>query len=79
MERTRLQFRQSGSVRPRSKKASWLGVLAGLAARLSRRPRSEITRAELQRHDFATSTQRIGVRFSERIRKTFRFRWLRRL
>jgi hypothetical protein len=33
---------------------------------------------DLDRMEFKTSTQRLGVRFTERIRDVFRFRWIRR-
>jgi len=32
---------------------------------------------DLKRADFGTSTQRLGIRFSGKIRDVFRFRWLR--
>jgi hypothetical protein len=32
----------------------------------------------LRRHDYPVNTQRMGVRFTERMRDTFRFRWLRK-
>jgi hypothetical protein len=35
--------------------------------------------ADLQRADFKTSTQRIGLRFTEHIRKVFRHRWINKL
>jgi hypothetical protein len=36
------------------------------------------TTDDLSRMEFKTSTQHLGLRFSERIREVFRFRWLRR-
>ncbi|MBN1973017.1 MAG: hypothetical protein JW787_05220 [Sedimentisphaerales bacterium] len=36
------------------------------------------TNEDLKKADFKTSTQRLGVRFSEKIRDIFRFRWLRK-
>ena len=33
---------------------------------------------DLERADFKTSTQRLGIRFSEKIRNVFRFRWLKK-
>lgn len=62
----------------RSRKGSWLGLLAGILSRLSRRSLPKITPEDLKGHDHLTSTQRLGVRFTERVRDTFRFRWLRR-
>jgi len=38
----------------------------------------KVTSADLQRADFKTSTQRIGVHFTEKIRQIFRFRWIRK-
>ncbi|MBP8303754.1 MAG: hypothetical protein KBE04_06485 [Phycisphaerae bacterium] len=49
--------------------AGWL--LAGL-----RRPRVRAT--DLAQAEFKTSTQRLGVRFTDRVRDVFRFRWIRR-
>jgi len=37
-----------------------------------------IAATDLRKHDYSISTQRMGLRFTERIRDTFRFRWLRR-
>ena len=37
------------------------------------------TGKDFQRHDFGTSTQKIGVRFNKKIRDVFRFKWLRRV
>jgi predicted dienelactone hydrolase len=36
------------------------------------------TTADLQQAEFKTSTQRLGIRFTERIRDVFRFRWLKK-
>jgi len=33
---------------------------------------------DLRKQDYPISTQRMGIRFTERIRDTFRFRWLKR-
>ena len=33
---------------------------------------------DLRRAEFKTSTQRMGVRFSEKVRDVFRFKWIRR-
>jgi hypothetical protein len=33
---------------------------------------------DLKRAEFGTSTQKIGVRFTERIRDVFRFEWLKK-
>jgi hypothetical protein len=47
-------------------------------ARLLGRQIPPVTRDDLRRHDYPISTQRMGVRFTERMRDTFRFRWLRK-
>jgi hypothetical protein len=52
--------------------------LAALLAGLSRRKARPIGAKNLRAHSHSTSTQRLGVRFTERIRETFRFRWLKR-
>lgn len=39
---------------------------------------AKIAPRDLREHDYPVSTQRMGVRFTERIRDTFRFRWLKR-
>ena len=36
------------------------------------------TTRDLKDADFPTSTQRMGVRFSDRIRDVFRFKWLKK-
>jgi len=64
--------------RPDSK-ARWLGRVGGLIAQLSRVPRPRVTGADLRRQDYAASTQRLGVRFTERVRDVFRFRWMREI
>jgi hypothetical protein len=65
-------------MRLRSKKSSLLGLLAAglssLFGTLSKKPNVD----DLQRADFGTSTQRLGIRFSERIRNVFRFKWLKK-
>jgi hypothetical protein len=59
-----------------------MAIKAGFLARIggwlltARRPR-RIAPADLAKADFKTSTQRLGVRFTDRIRDTFRFKWLR--
>jgi hypothetical protein len=57
----------------------WLGLAAGLLARLFPTRLPDITGDDLRRNDYSTSTQRMGVRFTERIRNVFRFRWIREI
>jgi len=56
---------------------SLLGLLAaGLLSLFGKSPRKPAAN-DLNRADFKTSTQRMGVRFSEKIRDAFRSRWLK--
>jgi hypothetical protein len=41
--------------------------------------RRGITTDALRTAEFRTSTQRLGVRFTDRIRDAFRFRWLKKV
>jgi hypothetical protein len=63
---------------PNAKRAGHLGWLAALLAGLSHRKARPVGEEDLRAHNHSTSTQRLGVRFTERIRDTFRFRWLMR-
>ena len=62
----------------RAKKAVWLGLAGSALARLFARRLPPPDGEDLRKHDFPISTQHMGVRFTERIRDTFRFRWIRR-
>jgi hypothetical protein len=56
---------------------SFLGfVAAGLLSLFAKSPPKPAV-DDLKRADFGTSTQRLGIRFSEKIRDAFRFRWLK--
>lgn len=63
----------------RINKQSFLGRLMGelllLFGRLPARPAPE----DLSRADFKAGMQRVGVRFTDKIRDVFRFKWLRKL
>ncbi|MBC8378185.1 MAG: hypothetical protein H8E62_03335 [Planctomycetes bacterium] len=52
-----------------------LGFLAGVL--LGRGRKSKLTDDQLHQKEFKSSTQKIGIRFSERIRNTFRTCWLK--
>ena len=56
---------------------SFLGFIAGwvlsLFGKSSRKPVAD----DFKRADFKTSTQHLGIRFSDKIRDVFRFRWLK--
>jgi len=64
-------------MRFRGKMNSFFGFLAGGFLSLFGRRPGKPGLDDLKRADFATSTQRLGVRFGEEIRDVFRFRWLR--
>jgi len=70
---------EADSTRRRTRKALWLGWAGGVLARLARPRLSEVSCRDLRRHDYSTSTQRLGVRFTERIRNAFRRRWIREI
>jgi hypothetical protein len=56
---------------------SLLGLLAaGLLSLFGKSLRKPVA-DDLNRADFKTSTQHLGIRFSEKIRDVFRFRWLK--
>jgi len=61
------------------KRFAILGLLAGGLLSIFGRTPAEPTVDDLRRADFKTSTQRLGIRFTERIREVFRFKWLRKL
>ena len=63
----------------RGKHALWLGFVGGLISRLPKTSRPNVTCTDLKRQDYSTSTQRLGVRFTERIRNAFRLRWIREI
>ena len=62
----------------RAKINSFLSLFASLLLSIFGKSPARPTTADLQRAEFKTSTQRLGIRFTERIRNIFRFRWLRR-
>jgi hypothetical protein len=59
-----------------TKKNSFLGFLAAMFSILFHRPNP--AKKDLKNSDFKTSTQSMGIRFTERIREVFRFRWIRK-
>jgi hypothetical protein len=58
------------------KKHSRLGFLAGLAALFGRR--SKTTVEDMRALEFKTSTRRIGLTFTDKIRDLFRHKWLKK-
>ncbi len=77
MARSVLQFRPMPRGPDRRSEASRLGRLAVAIASVFRPRCRPIGPDDLKRHDFPVCTQQIGVRFSERLRDVFRFRWLK--
>lgn len=63
----------------RSKLSGFFGFLAGLILRVFGKSPAEVGPEDLKRAEFKTSTQRLGVRISERIRNVYRKRWLKKL
>jgi len=78
MQRPPMKVRSS-PVKRLGRKARWLGLVGGLVSRLFQTPQPDVTCEDLRRHDHSTNTQRMGVRFTERIRDVFRFRWIREI
>jgi hypothetical protein len=54
------------------------GFLAGLIAAIFGAGRAKPTTKDLKKADFSTNTQRLGVRFTDRVRDVFRFKWIRK-
>jgi hypothetical protein len=63
----------------RSKVSSFLGLVAAGVLSLFGKSPAKPTAEDLGRMEFKTSTQRLGIRFTEKIRDVFRFKWIRRL
>jgi len=65
-------------MRPEQKKvSSVLGLIAGVASTLfGKSPKTSVD--DVKRTDFKTSSQRVGVRFTDKIRNVFRNRWLKK-
>ncbi len=57
--------------------SSFLGFLAAGILSLFGKSAAKPGPDDLKRADFGISTQRLGIRFSEKIRDAFRLRWLR--
>ena len=61
----------------RNKTNSFFGFLAATVLSLFTKYK-KITTDDLKKAEFKTSSQNTGVRFTERIRDVFRFRWIRK-
>lgn len=60
----------------RTWKNSFISFFAALISLFTRRPKPTVD--DLNKADFKTSTQSLGVRFTDRVRDVFRFRWIRK-
>ena len=62
---------------PKLNKKTFLGSIAGrILVCLGRKPKPKPK--DVKKIDFETSTQKIGVSFTEKIRNVFRFRWIKK-
>lgn len=78
MRQATIRIRRS-SARGARRKALWLGLAAALISRLFQTPLPGATSEDMAKRDYSTSTQRMGIRFTERIRSAFRRRWIREI
>jgi hypothetical protein len=62
----------------RLQKKSVLGFIAGIFGAAFGPRVAKPTPKDLKNADFPTSTQRMGVRFTDRIRDVFRFKWIKK-
>jgi hypothetical protein len=69
---------QVRNMRPRKKRNAFIGWLAGVLSSWFGGQRTKPTQDDLRRVDFNASTQRLGIRFSKKIRDVFRFKWLKK-
>ncbi|MHC4132198.1 MAG: hypothetical protein ACYSSP_03815 [Planctomycetota bacterium] len=61
----------------RSKNNSLISWIAGVFVSKFGRSKTKPTGEDLKRAEFKTSTQGMGVRFSDKIRDIFRFKWIK--
>ena len=59
-------------------KKSIISLLAAGLLSIFARKKIKHTQEDLKKAEFKTSTQRLGIRFNEKIRDVFRFRWIRK-
>ena len=59
-------------------KKSFVGLLAAGLLSIFGKKKIKHTQEDLKKAEFRTSTQRLGIRFNEKIRDVFRFRWIRK-
>jgi hypothetical protein len=61
-----------------NEKRTLLGLLAGGLLSIFGKSITKPTAEDFKKAEFKTSTQRLGISFNERIRRVFRFKWLKR-
>jgi len=54
-----------------------LGLVAGTLLGMFGKRTHKVNVNDLKRAEFKTSTQRLGIRFTEKLRDVLRFRWLK--
>ncbi|MGA2093537.1 MAG: hypothetical protein ABSH16_09045 [Sedimentisphaerales bacterium] len=62
----------------RRKINAFFGFLAGIISAVFGSRTAKPTAKDLKDVDFSTSTQRLGVRLTDRIRDVFRFKWIKK-
>ena len=58
-------------------KKTVLGFIAAILSVFGKKLKP--TAEDFQKLEFKTSTQRMGIRFTEKTRNTFRFKWIKKL
>ena len=61
-----------------NKKRTLLGLLAGGLLSIFGKSPAKPAADDFTKAEFKTSTQRLGISFNEKIRRVFRFKWLKR-
>ncbi len=61
-----------------TRKNKVFGFIAGLLTSMAGK-KSKIAAEDFKKMEFSANTQRFGVRFTERIRDVFRFKWLKKV
>jgi hypothetical protein len=66
------------SLSRKSGRAGRVGFLVGVFFGWLMTKKPVVTQNDVRKLDFSTSSQKMGLRFTERLRDVFRFRWLGR-
>lgn len=70
--RTKMAYRDDNT-------SSFLGLVAAVSGWLFGKRPAKPEAQELRKADFKISTRRLGVRFTEKIRNVFRFKWIKKI